>query len=121
MKRKNLFHYNSKILKVSQLAAIAVYDYIGKKDETSADRAAVCSMREELNKLDFNGTIVIGEGERDKAPMISIGEKLGTNNGPILDIAVDPLEGTNFVAKNLPGALSVIAVAEKNNLFKLLI
>ena len=76
MKKKNLFYYNSKILKVSQLAAIAVYDFIGKKDEISADRAAVESMREELNKVDFNGTVVIGEGERDKAPMLYIGEKV---------------------------------------------
>ena len=79
MKRKNLFYYNSKILKVSQLAAIAVYDFIGKKDEISADRAAVESMREELNKVDFNGTVVIGEGERDKAPMLYIGENVGNN------------------------------------------
>ena len=71
-------------------------------------------MRKELNKINMNGKIVIGEGELDKAPMLYIGEKLGTNNGPkYLDIAVDPLEGTNFVANNLPGALSVIAVARK--------
>ena len=79
--KKTIFHYNSKLLKVSQLAAIAVYDYIGKKDETSADRAAVESMRTELNKLDFNATIVIGEGERDKAPMLYIGEKVGSKLG----------------------------------------
>ena len=96
MKRKNLFHYNSKILKVSQLAAIAVYDYIGKKDETSLDRAAVCSMREELNKLDFNGTITIGEGEIDKAPMLYIGEKVGTKK---LELKI----GTSEIEKKSPG------------------
>ena len=116
MKRKNLFHYNSKILKVSQLAAIAVYDYIGKKDETSVDRAAVCSMREELNKLDFNGTIVIGEGERDKAPMLYIGEKVGTGrSGLNFDIALDPLEGTKITANNKKNALTVIALGDKNS------
>jgi fructose-1,6-bisphosphatase II / sedoheptulose-1,7-bisphosphatase len=74
-------------------------------------------MRNELNKIDMNGQIVIGEGELDEAPMLYIGEKLGTGNGPFLDIAVDPLEGTNFAANNLPGALTVISVAEKSNLF----
>merc|ERR1711991_356568 len=76
------------------------------------------SMRIGLNKINFQGEIVIGEGEPDVAPMLFIGEKLGTNKGPEFDIAVDPLEGTNFAANNLPGALSVIAIAEKNNLFK---
>ena len=71
-----------------------------------------------LNNFDIQGRVVIGEGELDDAPMLYIGEKLGTNKGPEFDIAVDPLEGTNFAANNLPGALSVIAMAEKNNLFK---
>ena len=116
MRKKNLFHYNSKILKVSQLAAIAVYDYIGKKDETSADRAAVHSMREELNKLDFNGTITIGEGERDKAPMLYIGEKVGTKKSSLnFDIALDPLEGTKITANNQKNALTVIALGDKNS------
>ena len=75
-------------------------------------------MRYNLNNLDIQGKIVIGEGELDEAPMLYIGEKLGTNIGPEFDIAVDPLEGTNFAANDLPGALSVIAIAEKNNLFK---
>ena len=74
-------------------------------------------MRSELNKIDMNGKIVIGEGELDEAPMLYIGELLGTKNGPSFDIAVDPLEGTNFAANNLPGALSVIAISEENNLF----
>ena len=88
-----------------------------KNDKIAADKAAVDSMRLELNKIDMKGQIVIGEGELDEAPMLYIGEKLGTMRGPELDIAVDPLEGTNFAAKNLPGALSVIAVSNKNNLF----
>ena len=74
-------------------------------------------MRSELNKINMKGQIVIGEGELDQAPMLYIGEKVGTNNGPELDIAVDPLEGTNFAANNLPGALSVISISEKSNLF----
>ena len=116
MRKKNLFHYNSKILKVSQLAAIAVYDYIGKKDETSADRAAVESMRTELNKIDFNGTIVIGEGERDKAPMLYIGEKVGNGKSYInLDIALDPLEGTKITANNQKNALTVISLGNRKS------
>ncbi len=116
MNKKNLFHYNSKILKVSQLAAIAVYNFIGKKDETSADRAAVESMRYELNKIDFKGTVVIGEGERDKAPMLYIGEKVGTGlSGLNFDIALDPLEGTKITANNQKNALTVIALGNKNS------
>ncbi len=116
MEKKSLFHYKLKILKVSQLAAIAVYDYIGKKDEVSADKAAVESMRSELNKLDFRGTIVIGEGERDKAPMLFIGEKVGTNRSNVqFDIALDPLEGTKLTANNQKNALTVIAIGDKNS------
>ena len=107
----NLFH------EVSSRAALAAYFYVGKKDKIAADKAAVDSMRNNLNKIDMCGQIVIGEGELDDAPMLYIGENLGTGKGPNLDIAVDPLEGTNFAANNLPGALSVIAVAEKTNLF----
>jgi len=105
------------IIRVSSKAAYASFHMVGKKDKIAADKAAVDAMRNELNKIDMNGQIVIGEGELDEAPMLYIGEKLGTGNGPNLDIAVDPLEGTNFAANNLPGALSVIAVAEKSNLF----
>ena len=105
-------------INVTSKAAIASSHFVGKKDKIGADKAAVDSMRSELNFMDIKGQIVIGEGELDEAPMLYIGEKLGTNNGPELDIAVDPLEGTNFVANNLPGALSVIAIAEKDNLFK---
>ena len=106
-----------KILNVSIRAALASSYFVGKKDKISADKAAVDAMRSELNKIDMKGKIVIGEGELDEAPMLYIGEKLGTNNGPELDIAVDPLEGTNFAANNLPGALSVISIANKGNLF----
>ena len=103
---------------VTSNAALASSYLVGKKDKIAADKAAVDSMRSDLNNLDIQGQIVIGEGELDEAPMLYIGEKLGTNKGPEFDIAVDPLEGTNFAANNLPGALSVIAIAEKNNLFK---
>ena len=106
------------LVKVTSKAALASSYFVGKKDKIAADKAAVDSMRFNLNNLDIQGEIVIGEGELDEAPMLYIGEKLGTNNGPEFDIAVDPLEGTNFAAYNLPGALSVIAISEKNNLFK---
>ena len=102
---------------VTSKAALASSYLVGKKDKIAADKAAVDSMRGELNKINIQGEIVIGEGELDEAPMLYIGEKVGTNNGPIFDIAVDPLEGTNFAANNLPGALSVIAIAEKGGLF----
>ena len=103
---------------ITSKAALASSYLVGKKDKIAADKAAVDSMRSNLNNFDIQGQIVIGEGELDEAPMLYIGEKLGTNKGPEFDIAVDPLEGTNFAANNLPGALSVIAIAEKNNLFK---
>ena len=102
---------------VTSLAAVACYKHLGKGDKMTADKAATDSMRNNLNKLDIDGKVVICEGELDKAPMLYIGEKLGTGKGPSVDIAVDPLEGTNFAAKNLPGALSVIAIALKGNLF----
>ena len=111
---KNLIN---KFTYITSMAAAATYEYIGKKDKISADKAAVDMMRREINKLNINGKIVIGEGELDEAPMLYIGEKLGSGEGISLDIAVDPVEGTNFVANNLPGGLSVIALAEENNLF----
>ena len=109
--------YIDQIIKVSSKAAYASSLLVGKNDKIAADKAAVDAMRTELNILDMNGKVVIGEGELDEAPMLYIGEMLGTKKGPDFDIAVDPVEGTNFVAKNLPGALSVIAIAEKGNLF----
>ena len=105
------------ILKVSTRSALSSSYFVGKKDKIAADKAAVDTMRSELNKIDMMGEVVIGEGELDEAPMLYIGEKLGSMKGPNIDIAVDPLEGTNFAANNLPGALSVIAIAGKSNLF----
>ena len=107
----------SDIITVTSKAAISCYDFIGKNQKENADKAATDSMRNEINKLSINGEVVIGEGELDKAPMLYIGEKLGLGGNLNIDIAVDPVEGTNFVAKNLPGALSVISIAEKGNLF----
>ena len=105
------------LVNVTSSASIACYKHLGKKDKIIADKAATDSMRNSLNKLDIKGRVVIGEGELDKAPMLYIGEKLGTGKGPSIDIAVDPLEGTNFAAKNLPGAISVIAISNRNDLF----
>ena len=110
-------NFIDQFIKVTSKAALSSSYLVGKKDKVAADKAAVDSMRAELNKMDIEGKIVIGEGELDEAPMLYIGEKIGNKNGPELDIAVDPLEGTNFAANNLPGALSVIAVGEKNSLF----
>ena len=107
----------NKLVKVTSRAAVNCYQYLGKEDKKSADKAATDSMRNDLNNLEINGKVVIGEGELDDAPMLYIGEKLGKGNGPNIDIAVDPLEGTNFVAKNNPGAISVLAISEKGNLF----
>ena len=109
--------YIDQFIKVSSKAALASFYLVGKKDKIAADQAAVDSMRSELNKINMNGEVVIGEGSLDEAPMLYTGELLGNKNGPNFDIAVDPLEGTNFAANNLPGAISVIAIAEKGNLF----
>ncbi len=103
-------------IKATEKAAIGASRFIGKKDKIGADKGAVDPMRRELNKINMDGTIVIGEGEMDEAPMLYIGERLGTLNGPKFDIAVDPLEGTKFTANNQPNAFSVIAVANKGNL-----
>ena len=100
----------------TERGAYGASTFIGKNDKIGADQAAVDEMRNELNKINMKGKIVIGEGEMDKAPMLYINEEVGTQNGEEFDIAVDPLEGTNFAAKNLPNALSVLAVARKGNL-----
>ena len=110
--------YIDQFVNVTSKAAAASFFLIGKKDKIAADQAAVDAMRYELNQIDMTGEVVIGEGSLDEAPMLYNGEILGSKNGPKFDIAVDPIEGTNFVANNLPGALSVIAIAEKGNLFK---
>jgi len=109
--------YIDQFINVSSKAALASSYLVGKKDKIAADQAAVDSMRSELNKIDMIGEVVIGEGTLDEAPMLYTGEFLGNKKGPNFDIAVDPLEGTNFAANNLPGAISVIAIAEKGNLF----
>ncbi len=110
-------HFIDQFINVTSRAALASSFLVGKKDKIAADKAAVDAMRSELNKINFKGKIVIGEGELDEAPMLYIGETVGCGHDPEFDIAVDPLEGTNFAANNLPGALSVIAISEKNNLF----
>ena len=102
---------------VTSKAALASYYLIGKNDKNAADQAAVDAMRTELNKINMTGEVVIGEGVLDEAPMLFTGEILGTKKGPKFDIAVDPVEGTNFVANNLPGGISVLAIAKKGNLF----
>ena len=104
-------------INVTSKAAYASSFFVGKKDKIAADKAAVDSMRSELNKINMTGKVVIGEGTLDEAPMLYTGEVLGNKNGPTFDIAVDPVEGTNFVANNLPGGITVLAVAEKGNLF----
>ena len=103
-------------VQVTERAAYGASLLKGKNDKIAADQAAVDEMRTQLNKISMKGKIVIGEGELDEAPMLYINEEVGTNSGEEFDIAVDPLEGTNFAAKNLPNALSVLAVARKGNL-----
>ncbi len=111
-------NFIDKFIKVSSKAALASSYFVGKKDKNAADQAAVDSMRSELNKINMTAEVVIGEGTLDEAPMLYTGEILGTKNGPDFDLAVDPVEGTNFVANNLPGGIAVLAVAKKGNLFK---
>ncbi len=100
-------------VRVTEAAALASSRWMGLGDSHSADQAAVDSMRKALNSLNIQGTVVIGEGERDKAPMLYIGEKVGTGNGPEVDIALDPLEGTDLCATGTPNSLAVVAIAEK--------
>ena len=109
--------YIDQFISVTSKAALAASYLVGKKDKIAADQAAVDSMRTELNKINMNGQVVIGEGTLDDAPLLYTGELLGTKNGPSFDIAVDPVEGTNFVADNLPGGIVVLAIGEKGNLF----
>lgn len=104
------------LARVSEAAAIASADLIGRGDEKAADQAAVNAMREQLNMLDIAGVVVIGEGERDEAPMLYIGEEVGTGNGPGVDIALDPLEGTTLTAKDMPNALTVIAMGPRGSM-----
>ena len=104
------------LARVSEAAAVASYKLVGRGDEKAADQAAVNAMRDQLNLLDIKGTVVIGEGERDEAPMLFIGEEVGTGNGPEVDIALDPLEGPTLTDKDMPNALTVIALAPRGTL-----
>src|SRR6202166_2858467 len=104
------------IVRVTERAAVNAARLRGRGEEKAADQAAVDAMRRELNKLPIDGTVVIGEGELDEAPMLFIGEKVGTKSGPKVDIAVDPLEGTTLCAKNMPGAIATLAMAEAGTL-----
>jgi len=104
------------IARVTERAAVAAAKLRGRGNEMSADQASVDAMRREMNNLPIAGTVVIGEGERDEAPMLFIGETVGTGNGPRLDIAVDPLEGTTLCAKNMPGAIATMAMASAGTL-----
>ena len=104
------------LARVSEAAALASAKLIGRGDEKAADQAAVNAMREQLNKLNIQGVVVIGEGERDEAPMLYIGEEVGTGEGPAVDIALDPLEGTTLTAKDMPNALTVIAMGPRNSM-----
>ena len=104
------------IVRVTERAAVSAARMTGRGDEKAADQAAVDAMRRELNKLPIDGTVVIGEGERDEAPMLFIGETVGNKHGPKVDIAVDPLEGTTLCAKNMPGAIATMAMAEGGTL-----
>jgi fructose-1,6-bisphosphatase II / sedoheptulose-1,7-bisphosphatase len=104
------------LARVTEAAAIAAAQLRGRGNEKAADKAAVDAMRRELGRVEIQGTVVIGEGEMDEAPMLYIGEKVGTGEGPEVDIAVDPLEGTTICAKAMPNALAVLAIAEKGGL-----
>jgi fructose-1,6-bisphosphatase II / sedoheptulose-1,7-bisphosphatase len=104
------------LARVSEAAAIASAEWIGRGDEKAADQAAVNAMREQLNRLDISGVVVIGEGERDEAPMLYIGEEVGAGTGPEVDIALDPLEGTTLTAKDMPNALTVIAMGPRGSM-----
>jgi fructose-1,6-bisphosphatase II / sedoheptulose-1,7-bisphosphatase len=104
------------LARVAEQAAIASADWIGRGDEKAADQAAVNAMREQLNLLDIKGVVVIGEGERDEAPMLYIGEEVGSGEGPGVDIALDPLEGTTLTAKDMPNALTVIAMGPRGSM-----
>ena len=108
-------HLALEAVRVTEIAALSASRLMGRGDEKAADQAAVDAMRQALNTLEMDGTVVIGEGERDEAPMLYIGEKVGTGHGPKIDIALDPLEGTTITAKGGPNALAVIAMAEHGN------
>src|SRR5215204_1947927 len=103
-------------VRVTEMAALSASRLMGRGDEKAADQAAVDAMRQALNSLSIEGTVVIGEGERDEAPMLFIGEKVGTGNGPKIDIALDPLEGTTICATAGPNSLAVLAISDEGGL-----
>ncbi|MEQ3744667.1 MAG: class II fructose-bisphosphatase [Henriciella sp.] len=109
-------HLADAMVRVTEVAAIAAETMAGRGDEKAADAAAVDAMRTAFNAVDFQGRVVIGEGERDEAPMLYIGEEVGTGNGPAIDIALDPLEGTTLTAKAMANALAVLAIAPRGGL-----
>lgn len=109
-------HLSDAMVRVTEIAAIAAHKMVGRGDEKAADQAAVDAMRRAFNSVDFQGRIVIGEGERDEAPMLYIGEEVGTGNGPAIDIALDPLEGTTLTAKAMANALAVLAISPRGGL-----
>ena len=108
-------NYAMEFVRVTEMAAIESARLMGRGDETMADQAAVTAMRKMFNSIDFDGRVVIGEGERDEAPMLYIGEQVGSGKGARLDLALDPLEGTTICAKGGPNSISVIAIAEDGN------
>jgi len=108
--------FSTELARVTERAAVAAARHTGRGDEKAADQAAVDAMRSELNALDIKGTVVIGEGERDEAPMLYIGEEVGTGNGPEVDIALDPLEGTTLCAKGMPNSLAVLAMSVRGGM-----
>ena len=110
-------NYLEKFIQTTEKAAIGAFPFIGKGNKNAADKGSVDMMRNELNSINMEGVVVSGEGEMDEAPMLYIGEKVGTNKGQKLDIALDPLEGTNFVANNKPNSFSMLAVSERGNVF----
>ncbi len=116
VRTSDFFDLSLDVVNVTEAAAISAYGQVGLGDEKAADQAAVDAMRTALNAIDMDGRIVIGEGERDEAPMLYIGEKVGTGKGMAIDIALDPLEGTSLTAKAMPNALSVIAFAPKGGM-----
>src|SRR5438477_5092125 len=105
------------IVRVTEAASLAAARWVGRGDKIAADQAAVDAMRLMLDTVSMDGVVVIGEGEKDEAPMLYNGEKIGNGNGPAVDVAVDPLEGTRLTSLGMPNAISVVAVAERGTMF----
>src|SRR5438128_12307115 len=105
------------LVRVTEAAALSAGRWMGKGNKEMADQAAVDAMRQALDGVDMNGTVVIGEGEKDEAPMLYIGEQVGNGSQPEVDVAVDPTEGTELLARGLPGALAVVGIAERGSMY----